>query len=167
MPAPDTAAIADVLESIANAEAADYERDGLEFVAGSASGDLREAILSAQTTAESEGEITMQAAFEALEDVGLDDRITELLDAAEAGEFTDARSELDDLLVDEGLSGREVLEEVLAVGRSRYDGDRLAELHRLAGDVDLDLTEGSNDRIQLGHFLAELGRPEETAPSAN
>ncbi|AGN00498.1 replication factor C small subunit 2 [Salinarchaeum sp. Harcht-Bsk1] len=167
MPAPDTDEVADVLEEVAVAEDVEYERDGLEFVAGSANGDLREAILSAQTTAESEGEITMNAAFEALEDVGLDDRITEMLDAAEAGEFTDARSELDDLLVDEGLSGREILEEVLSVGRSRYDGDRLAELHELAGDVDLDLTEGSNDRIQLGHFLAELGRPDEAQTAAD
>ncbi|WP_248515880.1 AAA family ATPase [Salinarchaeum laminariae] len=167
MPAPPTDEIADILESIATAESAEYERDGLEFVAGTADGDLREAILIAQTTAESEGEITMNAVFEALEDVGLEDRIETMLDAAEAGEFTDARSELDDLLVDEGLSGREVLEEVLEVGRSRYDGDRLAELHRLAGDVDLDLTEGSNERIQLGHFLAELGRPEDTVPTAD
>jgi len=157
MPAPGTEAIADVLEEIATSEDVDYEREGLEFVAGSADGDLREAILAAQTTAESRGEITMDAAFEALEDVGLDDRIAAMLDAAEAGEFTDARGELDDLLVDEGLSGREVLEEVLAVGRKRYDGDRLAELHRLAGDVDLDLTEGTSDRIQVGNLLAELG----------
>ena len=158
MPAPSTDQIADVLAEIAEAEGVEYTRDGVEFAAGTAGGDVREAILSAQTTAEREGELTMEAVYEALDDVGLDDRIETMLDAAEAGEFTDARSELDDLLVDEGLSGHEVLEEVLAVGRSRYDGDRLARLQRLAGEVDFDLTEGTNDRIQLGHMLAELGR---------
>ncbi|MEF8869726.1 MAG: replication factor C small subunit 2, partial [Haloarculaceae archaeon] len=72
----------------------------------------------------------------------------------------DARKTLDDLLVDEGLSGPEVLEELLAAGRDRYEGNeaRLARLHRLAGEVDLEMSEGNSDRIHVAHLLAELGR---------
>ena len=81
-----------------------------------------------------------------------------MLDDAEAGEFTDARSTLDDLLVDEGFSGEEVLDDVLRIARSRYGGERLAEIHRLAGEIDLDLAEGTNDRLHVSHLLAELGR---------
>jgi len=158
MQAPTTDEIESILAEIVAAEDVEHDEEGLAFVAGSADGDLRQAILMAQTTAESEGEITMDAVFEATEAVGLDERVGEMLDAAEAGEFTDARGELDDLLIEEGLDGREVLEEILAVGRNRYDGDRLAELHRLAGDVDMDVTEGTSDRLQVGQLLAELGR---------
>ncbi|PSQ82930.1 MAG: hypothetical protein BRD40_02415, partial [Bacteroidetes bacterium QS_1_65_9] len=64
-----------------------------------------------------------------------------------------ARSTLDDLLVDEGYSGSEVLEEILDVARSRYAGEQLADLHRLAGEIDVDLHEGTNDRLHLSHLL--------------
>ena len=155
--APTHAETVAVLEAIADAEGADYDDEGIEYVAGYADGDLREAILAAQTTHEQEGEITMNAAYEVLGSLGVDERVQEMITAAEAGEFTDARKTLDDLLVDEGHSGHEVLEDVLAVARSRYAGDRLAAVHRLAGEVDTDLAEGTNDRLHVSHLLAELG----------
>jgi replication factor C small subunit len=145
-----------VLRSVVEAEGVDFDDDGLEYVAGYADGDLRAALLGAQTTAETEGEITMETAYEALGEVGTDDRIEEMLDDAEAGAFTDARKTLDDLLVEEGYSGEEVLADVLRVARSRYDADRLARLHRLAGDIDLDLKEGTNDRLHVSHLLTKL-----------
>lgn len=160
MAAPTGEAIADILTRIVEAEGVDYTREGLEFIANYADGNLREAILSAQTTATTADEITMETAYEALDDVGFDEQIREMLAAAEAGEFTDARSALDDLLVKDGLSGRELLSEILAVGRSRYDGDRLVALYELAGEIDNSLTAGTSDRLQIGALLAELGRDE-------
>jgi len=155
--APTAAETVTVLERIVEAEGVEHDADGLEYVAGAADGDLREAILGAQTTHETRGAVTMQAAYETLGEVGHDDAVTSMLDDAEAGDFSDARSTLDDLLVEEGFSGDEVLTAVLRVGRSRYDGERLAEIHRLAGEVDLDMTEGADDRVHLSHLLAELG----------
>ena len=155
--APTQGEIVDVLRAIVEREGVEYDEEGLEFVAGAAGGDLREAILSAQTTAETEGEITMNAAYETLQGLDADERVGEMLAAAEAGEFTDARSTLDELLVDEGYSGAEVLEDVLTVARSRYNGDRLAEVHELAGEIDLDLTQGTSARMHLAHLLAEVG----------
>ena len=158
MRAPTDDEIAAVLEDVVESEGVDYDDDGLEYVAGYADSDLRRAILAAQTTSEAEGEVTMNAAYETLGEAGADDQVKAMLDDAEAGEFTDARSTLDDLLVDEGFSGEEVLDDVLRVARSRYNGDRLAELHRLAGEIDMDLAEGTNDRLHISHLLAEIGR---------
>jgi len=154
---PTPEEIVDVLEPIVEAEGVDYDAEGLEYVAGAADGDIRAAILGAQTTAEQAGEITMNTAYETLSAVGVDERVGEMLTDAEAGEFTDARSTLDELLVDEGYSGTEVLDDVLTVARSRYTGDALAHLHRLAGEIDMDLKEGTNDRLHLSHLLAEMG----------
>jgi len=155
--APTHDEIVSVLRSVVTAEDADFDSEGLEYVAGYANGDLRRAILGAQTIHEQAGEITMETAYEALGEVGTDDRIEAMLDAAEDGEFTDARSTLDDLLVDEGYSGDEVLEDVLRVARSRYDSERLAELQLVAAQVDADLLEGTNDRLHVSHLLAKLG----------
>jgi replication factor C small subunit len=154
---PTPEEIVGVLEPIVEAEGVDYDTEGLEYVAGAADGDIRAAILGAQTTAEQAGEITMNTAYETLSAVGVDERVGEMLTDAEAGEFTDARSTLDELLVDEGYSGTEVLDDVLTVARSRYTGDALARLHRLAGEIDMDLKEGTNDRLHISHLLAELG----------
>ncbi|MFC4439816.1 MULTISPECIES: AAA family ATPase [Natrialbaceae] len=156
--APSSEETVTVLERIVTAEGVDYDRDGLEFVAGYANGNLRQAILAAQTTVEDEGELTMSAAYETIGEVGLDDEIESMLDDAEAGEFTDARSTLDDLLVDEGLDGQEVIDEMLRIARKRYQGPRLARVHRLAGDIEFEMHEGTSDRIHVSHLLAELGR---------
>ncbi|WP_137291126.1 AAA family ATPase [Natronorubrum halophilum] len=156
--APSSPEIVTVLERIVEREGVAYEDDGLEFVAGYASGNLRQAILAAQTTVEDEGELTMSAAYETIGEVGLEDEIEAMLEDAEAGEFTDARSTLDDLLVDEGLDGEEVLDSVLGVARKRYHGEKLARMHRLAADIEFEMHEGSSDRIHVSHLLAELGR---------
>jgi replication factor C small subunit len=155
--APTQDETVDVLRGIVEAEDAAHDEEGLEYVAGAADGDLRAAILGAQTTYETAGEITMNAAYETLSGLGVDERVGEMLTDAEAGAFTDARKTLDELLVDEGYSGTEVLADVLSVARSRYSGDELAWLHRLAGEVDMDLTEGTSDRLHLSHLLAEIG----------
>lgn len=155
--APTNEEVVTVLERIVEQEGVDYDEDGLEYIAGYADGNLRAAILAAQTTSVEGDAVTMEAAYEALSEVGLGEQVTAMLDAAESGEFQDARSTLDDLLIDEGLSGEEVVEEVLRVARARYDDDRLAAVHRLAGDIDLNLVTGTSARIHLGHFLAALG----------
>jgi replication factor C small subunit len=157
MRAPDEPEIVSVLSGVVEAEGVEYEPEGLEYVAGYADGDLRRAILAAETTHAAEGAVTMSAAYETLGEVGHDDRVEAMLESAEAGDFSDARSELDDLLVDEGMSGEELLEDVLRVARKRYSGDRLAELHERAGETDFDLQEGTSDRIHLASLLADLG----------
>lgn len=156
MPAPETDTIAGLIESIADAEAVPYEDDGIEVLAGYANGNIRRGILAAQTTAEQEGELTMSAAYEAVEDIGETETLNELLSTAASGDFDAARSTLDELLIEEGLSGKEILTGLLTEARSQYDGRRLAKVYELAGQVDFDLTAGANDRVQLSRFLTEL-----------
>ncbi|KYH25150.1 replication factor C small subunit [Halalkalicoccus paucihalophilus] len=155
--APTTAETVEVLEGIVVEEGVEYDREGLEYVASYADGDLRTAVLGAQTVAENGEGITMETAYEALGDVGVDDRIEDMLVNAENGAFIDARKLLDELLIDEGYDGGEVLEDLLATSRSRYNGEDLVALYRRAGEIDMDLTEGTSDRIQLGQLLADLG----------
>ena len=158
MRAPTHEETVGVLETVVDREDVEYDDDGLEYVAGYGDGDLRRAILGAQTAAEGEGAVTMDAAYEALGDVGMTDDVEAMLSAADAGEFADARSDLDDLLYDEGFEGEAVLRELLETARGRYDGDELARLYELAGEVDLEMAEGNTDRVHLGRLLAELGR---------
>lgn len=158
MRAPTHTEIVQVLERIANREGVPYDQEGLEYIAGYSNGDLRRAILAIQTTFEIEGEITMGSAYESLGSIGVTDAVEEIFDAIDDGEFTDARSGIDTLLYDRGFDGTEVLEELLTVARSRYDGRQLATLYSLAGEIDLHLAEGTTDRVHLGKLLAEVGQ---------
>lgn len=154
--APSNAEVRGVLEGILVAEEVAYDDAGLEFVVSHADGDLRAAILTVQTIAETAGRLEREAAYETIREVGLDDRIKTLVQQAVAGEFQDARSTLDDLLIDEGYTGGEVLESVVRVGRVVDPVDD-AGLTRLAGEIDYDLATGANERIHLARLVAELG----------
>ena len=154
--APTTDETIDVLEAICTAEDVAFDEAGLEFVASAAGGNLREAILTAQTTATQADALTMQAAYETLGELGDDDRLAGVLSDAREGDLAAARSTLDDLLTDEGHDGHSLLDELLGVARTRaaFDSEAVTRLHTLAGEVDLDLTEGLDDRLHLTHLLA-------------
>jgi len=158
MRAPTHAETVGVLADIVEREGVDHDDDGLEYVAGYAEGDLRSAVLAAQTTYEETGEVTMETAYETLTGLEADDAVESMLAAAEEGRFTDARSELDDLLVDEGYGADDIVEELLDVARSRYSGQRLAAVHELAGETDMALTEAANEHIHLSRLLADIGQ---------
>src|SRR6056297_161657 len=158
MRAPTHAETVGVLEKVVTAEGVDHDDDGLEYVAGYAEGDVRTAVLAAQTTYAETGEVTMETAYETLTGLEADDAVESMVEAAEEGRFTDARSTLDDLLVDEGYGADVVIEELLDVARSRYSGQRLATVHELAGEADMALTEAANERIHLSRLLADIGQ---------
>jgi replication factor C small subunit len=165
MRAPTHDETATVLRDILDAEGATYDDQGIDFVASYGDGDLRRAILGAQLVATDaavdEGPVvTMETAYDALGEVGVDAQIEEMLAAADSGDFSAARSTLDDLLEDEGLSGDELLLALLRVARESNRNWDIARLHQLAGEVDMDLVEGTSDRVHISHLLAELGRPE-------
>ena len=157
---PTTDETIEVLRGICDAEDVAYDDDGLEYVASAAGGDLRRAVLSAQATAVEGGdELTMQGAYETLNDVGTDERVLDALSAARAGDLSEARGTVDDLLSDEGFDGGDLLREFLRVARSKSDADAeaVARLHALAGEADLDLSRGTDDRLHLTHLLAAWG----------
>ena len=155
---PTTDEIGDVLETIVEREGVDAEPAGLEFIAGYANGNLRRAVLSAQTTAIEADEITMDAAHRAIKEAGRDDELKSVLADTRAGDYRDARKTVGTLLDDEGYEGGELLQALLRVARrSDLASDDLARLHRLAGEVDLDLVTGTDDRLHLTHLLTAWG----------
>ena len=154
--APTTSEITAVLADIATAEEVPFEGDGLAYVAEYADGDLRQAILALQVTAEEGEPITPESAYRALEDLGPSEEIITLLEEAERGNFSDARTALDRLLIQEGFDGGEVLEELLAVASTRYEPSTLAAIQELAGEIEFDMTRGTSDRVHLGHLVSQL-----------
>ncbi|MFB6301304.1 MAG: AAA family ATPase [Haloferacaceae archaeon] len=158
--APTVDELVGVLEPIVEREGVPHDGAGLEYVAGYADGNVRRAVLGAQTTAVEDGEITMDAACDALGTVGHDEELRAVLADAWDGAIADARDGVDDLL-DEGYDGPTLLRDLLRVARSAtttYDDRAVARLHRLAGPVDHDLETGTNDRLHVTRLLAQWGQ---------
>lgn len=132
------------LYRVADREGVEYDDAGVEFVAEEAD-TLREAVLLLQTVA-ARGEVTMDSVLEVADEVE-DDRVPEMLDAALAGDFDDAVDTLDDLLIEGGWSGDDLLRRLL---EETDDPDVVT----LIGEVDVALDEGTNDRIHLERLLS-------------
>lgn len=154
--APTTDEIRQILTRIADAEGVEYTHSGIDYVANHVDGNVRDAIMTAQTIAVVEGEITQESAYTVLKDIGIRDELEVMLQNAIDNEFIDARGILDDLLIDEGYTGEEILLELLELIRVHEPTD-IKEIITLAGDIDFALAEGTNDRVHLSHFLADLG----------
>lgn len=127
----------------------DVTGEDLELIAHSARGDLRKAIMFLQLFAEighdlnlaelsrSETEAITATAFAALKN----------------GDHARAKQVVETLLIEYGLTGREVLEEIREVARREYNDPRLAVA---IADCDVRLCHGNNDFIQLNAMLAEI-----------
>lgn len=163
VPAPDDEAIVDRVATILEAESIEYDDVALSLLANEANGNLRRAVLVAQAAhtaslRDGDGRVTESAVFHTVNDLGHADTLEQMLDAAESGRFDDARSTLDELLVDEGLDGAEILEQLLTLGRTRFDEQAAAAFTEHVAEVEFMLTAGGGDRIQLSRLLADLGR---------
>lgn len=134
------------LERVVEREGVDAEPEGVEYVAEAAE-NLREAVLLLQTVA-ARGEITVNTAYDVVGEVE-DDRVAELLEHARADSFDDAVEIADDLLIEGGWSGDEILRRVL-------EETEEPEEVVLVGEVDAALDEGANDRIHVERLVSGI-----------
>jgi replication factor C small subunit len=167
MRAPTMPETVEVLRGIVEAEDVPYDEAALGIVAAHRRGDLRHAVLAAQTVAAREGEIVTGTVHEPLREVGHDDVLLGVLRDARDGDVRSARSSVSDLVDDEGYDGSELLRELLRVARTRGDdlglgeGAALARLYRLAGEADHELADGLDDALHVTRLLAEWGVADE------
>ena len=88
---------------------------------------------------------------------GRPENITEMLELAISGKFVDAREKLDEMLIEYGLSGEDVIRQVhksiFGLDISEQGKVRLIEM---IGEIEFRLVEGSNSRIQLESLLAHF-----------
>lgn len=132
-----------------------YSEAGIAGIISHANRNIRAALLSAQTVAEQSEEITDETVAEVLTDVTIEESVLELFDDVESGDFKQVRKDLGTLLTDEGYDGDELLEELLRIAEEEYSVDQTLTLHRAAGDVDMAMSEGSDDRIHLMRLLTQ------------
>ncbi len=120
-------------------------------------GDLRKAINVLQAAATFGKKVTEKTIYD-VSASAKPEEVKQMLDLALSGKFEDARSRLQALLIDRGLTGEDILEQV----HREIFNLKLPEFTKVGildkvGEISFRLTEGANERIQLEAMLAHFG----------
>jgi len=149
-------ALAERVLFVAENEGLDIAEDGVDAIKYVAQGDMRKAINALQAAALVADTIHKDAIYK-ITATARPEQVLELIETALAGNFTAARKHLDTLLLEQGLSGEDVVGQIY---RAMFEIDitdkLMVELIDVIGEIDFRLTEGSNERIQLECLLAHF-----------
>ncbi|WP_256288672.1 replication factor C small subunit [Halobellus inordinatus] len=153
-------AIRQQVEDIAETEGIEVTEDGLDALVYAAGGDMRRAINSLQAAATT-GEVVDEEAVYLITSTARPEDIEEMVQAAIDGDFATARGRLATLLVDTGMAGGDIIDQL---HRSAWDFDlderTTIRLMERIGEADYRITAGANERVQLEALLASLAAEE-------
>lgn len=149
-------AISERIRYIAKIEGVEVADDGIEAIAYVAQGDMRKAINSLQAAALIDSTIHKDMIYR-ITTTAHPEEITDLIKTALDGNFTAARNKLDKLVLEQGLSGEDVIGQIYRAMFELDIPDKLmVELIDVIGEIDFRLTEGANEKIQLEALLAHF-----------
>ncbi|PSQ10418.1 replication factor C small subunit [Halobacteriales archaeon QS_5_70_15] len=149
-------AVEEQVREIAVAEGIELADGGVEALVYAADGDMRKAINGLQAAAVLGGTVDEEAVY-AITSTARPEEIREMVRLALDGEFTAARAELDELLVESGIAGDDIIDQlhrsVWEFGLEEREAVRVMER---IGEADYRITAGANEQVQLEALLASL-----------
>lgn len=150
------AAIEERIRHISKVEGIALTEDGMEAIKYAATGDMRRAINALQAAAMLDKTVNMDAIYKTVA-MAKPEEVVELIKLALEGNFMKARAKLDYLLIEQGLSGEDIIGQIY---RTMFDmalpDKTKVELIERIGEVDFRMAEGANERIQLEALIAHF-----------
>ena len=141
---------------VAEQEGIETTEDGIEALVYAADGDMRKAINALQAAAVM-GEVVDEEAVFTITSTARPEEIEEMVTYAIEGDFSKARSILDDLLTNKGMAGGDIIDQLhRSVWEFELSDEATVRLMDRVGEVDYRITEGANERVQLEALLASL-----------
>jgi len=153
--------VKEYLLRICKAEKIDIEDEALQAILYVAQGDMRRSVNTLQVGAVLGGKVTADSIYQVTASARPEE-ISRILEESLKGSFTTARGILDKLLIDNGLSGLDILRQMhREIFKLNIPDDTKIEMLFHLGEVDFRLVEGGTERIQLEGLIARfasLGR---------
>lgn len=119
-------------------------------------GDMRKAINVLQSAAAVKKKVDEKSIYD-VSAIAKPEEVRQMLELAVAGKFDEARNKLHELLIDRGLAGEDVLEQVhREIFNLKLPERTKIELVDKLGEFSFRLTQGANERIQLEAMLAHF-----------
>ncbi|MEM0493107.1 MAG: replication factor C small subunit [Candidatus Thermoplasmatota archaeon] len=144
------------IRKIAVKEKIEITPDGLETLIYISQGDLRKAINTLQIGVSLDKKITAEVLQEATGTANIDD-VKKLITTAFNGNFMAARNILYDLLINNGLSGEDIVKQIhTAIFDLTIPDEYKIQLIEKTGETEFRIVEGSNEHIQLETLLAHI-----------
>ncbi|HHT75451.1 MAG: replication factor C small subunit [Methanomassiliicoccaceae archaeon] len=144
------------LQKIAELEMLDIDDAALDALVHVSRGDMRKAVNSLQVAASLGERITVDLIYHTT-GMARPEEVKELLETALSGDFIAARNRLDEVMINYGLSGEDIIKQIhqMVFDLDIPDADKVRLIDR-TGEVEFRMVEGSNERIQLESLLAYL-----------
>lgn len=141
---------------VAKGEGLKITKEGMEALVYLARGDLRKVTNALQVAGAISKMIDADVLYKAAS-TARPEEVKGLLETTLSGDFLQARSALDELLVEYGLSGEDILRQLhrTVFDLAIPDPFKVRIVDRI-GEADFRLVEGANERIQLEALLAHL-----------
>jgi len=144
------------LQLIAKVEKVDITDEAMDALVHVANGDMRKGVNSLQVAASLSEKITIDVVYQTT-GTAHPEEVRKLLETALKGDFLEARSQLDELMITYGLSGEDVIRQI----HKQFFELNIPDIEKVrlidkTGEVEFRIVEGSNERIQLEALLAYL-----------
>lgn len=149
------ASLRSIVEHIAASEGFSISEDGIAAAIEVSEGDVRRLENILQAAASNSDKVTEEVIF-SVASYAKPKEVAEMLAAAVAGKFHDAKSLLLKIMLDYGLSGLDVIKQIQQEAwsvASLSDREKL-ELVKRCGEAEFRMVEGSDEVIQLEALLA-------------
>lgn len=152
----DSESIEKVLRRIAEGEDINLTKGGIKAVIYVSQGDMRRAINVLQASSALDEEITKEVVYDVSAEANPDE-IKDMMELSLDGQFEKARVKLLDLLIDRGLAGDDILQQMhREIFNLEIPEKVKIKLIDRIGEFEFRLVEGANERIQLESTLAHI-----------
>lgn len=145
-----------MLEHVGKAEKLHLEKDALDALVYVSEGDMRKAINALQGASLVAKKIGAETVYKT-SSRAKPQEIGEMLKLAFEGRFLEARDKLDQLMIEYGMGGEEVMLQIYReVTRLDIPDSTKMQLVDRIGEYNFRMVEGANERIQLEALLAQV-----------
>ena len=148
--------IEQMFKRIARAEKLTIAPEAIKAIIYLSGGDMRKAINILQAAASLGKRVTEKSVYE-VSAAAKPEEVRQMLELALTGKFDEARNKLHELLIDRGLAGEDVLDQVhREIFNLNLPERTKIELVDKVGEFSFRITQGANERIQLEAMLAHF-----------
>ncbi len=151
--------IKDRIEYIVKEEKLKIDKEAIEAINEVCEGDLRTAINLLQTAASTNNHITEKEIYIVSNSAQPQD-IIHLIDACLSKDFLKARTTLETLLFDHGLSGEDIInhiyKKIITYPENKISTNKKLKIIDKIAEFNYRLVQGANDRIQLEALISQI-----------
>jgi replication factor C small subunit len=144
------------LMRIIDREGVDITEEAIDGLVHVARGDMRRAVNSLQVAASLGKKVDLDVIYQTT-GMANPQMVKDMLETALSGNFIRSRDMLDDIMINFGLSGQDVIRQIHSTffDLSITDAEKVRLMDK-TGEIEFRIVEGSNERIQLEALLAYL-----------